>query len=118
MEGSHLVMKGFLIAPESYWEASPDLIAKVCNGCGSSQARVDLVPDSFWWLDVTPACRAHDWMYHEGVNKHLADAVFLANMALLAAQGTKWLLIPRLHMACRYFLAVFFCGDSSFGKDK
>lgn len=107
-----------LIAPQTYREASPELIAKVCNGCGSSKARLDFVPDKFWGLDVTPACNIHDWMYHEGHDKGLADATFLANMAILAAQGSAWLIIPRLHMACRYFLAVYFCGASSFGGEQ
>ena len=67
------------ITPAAYLEATPEMIADVCNGCGPAGVKIDLVPDALLGLDVTGPCNRHDWMYHDGQDRALADAVFIAN---------------------------------------
>ena len=60
-----------LYAPVSYWEAAPSEKRKICNGCGTKEGLN--VPDTMWGLDISEACKIHDWMYQHG--KTLADKI-------------------------------------------
>ena len=103
-----------LLAPKSFHEASPELIEKVCNGCGPEGLLGKIIPDHLLWKSIKQACQIHDWMYHEGVDKLTADVYFLANMIIICAQGNKLLFIPRTILAVKYFHAVFYGGGEYF----
>lgn len=82
-----------LYEPISYVTATCDEKRRVCNGCGSAQAKFDFVPDSIYGLKITPACNIHDWMYHKGktlADKEEADRVFLNNMLRLIEGSTSF----------------------------
>lgn len=100
-----------LLAPASYHAADSAERAMVCNGCGPGSWRLDMVPDCILGLDITEACNIHDWMYEWDGDREQADAWFLANMAILAARGSKLLLPVRLVVIVNYFLAVRFGGE-------
>ena len=77
------------------------------------------IPDTVWGLSIERACRIHDWSYHLGINKQLADIQFLQNMERIIMANTKWQWLKslRLRRAKIYYTAVKFAGDSSFAKD-
>lgn len=114
-----------LYAPESYVDASAAERAAVCNGCGPSGWKVDLVPDSLWGLSVAGACNIHDWMYHEGKtieDKAGADRVMLNNMLRLVNGRTRWRWLRwlRRRSAHVYYQAIKRYGGPAFweGKNK
>ena len=117
------MIRAELYAPKSYWAASPDEVSRVAGGCGPGGFGDFLVPDKIWGLDVSHACRIHDWMYHLGetlADKDEADRVFLNNMLRLveAAGGPGWLQRLRANRAHTYHLAVATFGGPFFWKDK
>ena len=112
-----------LFAPETYVNASPEVRARVVNGCGPSGWKVDLVPDHIWGLNIAAACNIHDWMYVMGkttADKEEADRVFLNNMLrLIEAAGSIWLLRKLRRMRARaYYEAVHIFGGPAFWKGK
>jgi len=44
-----------LQAQAGYWELTPEEKEKICNGCGPASALIDLIPDTMWGLDISPA---------------------------------------------------------------
>ena len=118
-----------LCAPATFWAASADLKARVCNGAGPAGYGW-LVPDYFMFLCMTAAADIHDWMYwegHEQKDKDAADRVFLLNMvAIIEDQTTKLFLFgsmlrsTRLGLALIYFIFVSELGKKAYwaGKDK
>ena len=79
--------------PQSYYEASPEEIAKVCNGCGPGAWKFDFIPDFIWGVSIKFACDIHDWMYHIGGTKkdrRFADKMFLWNIEFCLLMGTKF----------------------------
>ena len=114
-----------LWAPETYWKAPKSEIKRVCNGCGTAGWKGDLVPDTMWFLDVSPACQIHDYMYHEGrtqEDKEQADRVFLNNLNRIIEADSEWkiLKILRRRRARIYYEAVKYAGGPAFwsGKNK
>ena len=86
-------MEAQLFAPESYNTASQAVRDQVCNGCGSSGWKGDLIPNRILGLDIKPACDRHDWMYACGqtmADKEEADDVFLNNMLRIIDAGDGW----------------------------
>ena len=112
-----------LWCPQSFALATADEIALVTNGCGSSSARFDYVPDTLYGLSIKRACIVHDWEYFVGAtheDKQIADRRFLDNMLLLidagsAWQHTRWL---RHRRAVKYYQAVRLGGGSAFWGGK
>lgn len=112
-----------LYAPESYWSATPEIKAIVLNGCGPGGWKVDLVPDTIWLLDVSPACDIHDWMYACGAtiaDKDEADRTMLNNcLRLIQAAGGWWPLpMLRRQRAKIYYLAVKYFGGPAYWSGK
>jgi hypothetical protein len=100
-----------LDCPRSMAEADFEEIMLVTNGCGRDGLEGRLVPDSIWWLDISPACRVHDWMYGEVESlqdERDADSLLAKNLISLIQQKTdnKFLLWLRLHRAYKYISAV------------
>lgn len=120
------VTQSGLKCPQSYLDASLAERAAICNGCGSAQAKFDLIPDTIYGLCITWACWIHDWMYHHGQtiqDKEVADEVFLSNLVRLIERDTCWwrkLLKPFMRRrALKYYEAVVLFGLDAFmaGKD-
>lgn len=112
-----------LYAPASYVDAPPETRAQVINGCGPGGWKVDLVPDTIWGLDVSPACDIHDWMYATGEtieDKDEADRVFLNNVLRLidAAGGCGLMKRLRRRRARIYYKAVQHFGGPAFWAGK
>ena len=110
---------GLIIAPLTYWRSTKAEKRIVCNGCGPKGWKGKIVPDTMWGLSVTPACNAHDWMYEEGgtgVQKAMADEVFLDNMLSLIDEHTNWKFIGwlRSKRARKYYRVVKKVGKAYF----
>ena len=58
--------KPLLQGPPEYFAADDLERFKICNGCGSAQAKFDFVPDNIWGVPTGEACDIHDWRYHFG----------------------------------------------------
>lgn len=106
-------MKVELYAPETFWKLSPDILSDISNGCGGKGVGA-LVPNSFFSLNVRPACDIHDYMYHVGegdAGKVDADEVFLYNLTRIVdakynKERRRWLYKLRLMLCRRYYAVV------------
>ena len=110
-----------LYAPPEYYSASPRLIAQICNGCGSALAKFDFVPDTIYGLDISSACKIHDFMYYFGEtikDKEEADRVFRNNMIRLINEKGGWLKRLRRWRAGTYYVAVDKFGGPAFFDGK
>ncbi|MGE4517315.1 MAG: hypothetical protein AB7D96_10690 [Arcobacteraceae bacterium] len=108
--------KTILYAPLSYWEATPEEKAKVCNGCGAKGGIK--VPNTFYGLCIKEACNIHDWMYDKGqtlADKLFADAMFRMNMtSIIDTQSNSLMAILRHSRAAKYYIAVVEWGDNAY----
>ena len=107
-----------LIMPRTMSLEDMDDIMILTNGCGREGAENRLVPDSILGLDISPACRVHDWMYEDAQEETdepaalaaeiEADAVFAANLDGIICQksGNKLMRWLRLQIAHWYIDAV------------
>lgn len=116
-----------LYAPSPYGTLSPSAKAELVNGCGSSDAKFDFVPDNLWGLDIYEACCIHDYMYTVGTSladKEEADRVYLNNMLRLIEADNSWfgslLKMPRRRRALVNYEFVTAFGGPAFwaGKNK
>lgn len=107
-----------LIAPQSYRDASPAERLRRTNGCGA-MGGPDYVPDTMYGLDVSEACRIHDWSYQIGktlADKDRADLDFHTNLLRIISNHPGNFLIKflRRRRARTYYLAVKQFGMSAF----
>ena len=105
-----------LYAPEGY-EPKQD-----CNGCGTGW-NSKLVPDTIYWVSITPACCIHDYMYSVGKtneDKCVADRVFLNNMLRIIESVTEWYYPTALarRRALKYYEAVVSFGSTAYWEGK
>jgi len=112
-----------LFAPAAYWQASPEVLAVITNGCGTAGWKGELVPDSIWGLNITLACNIHDFSYTIGLtceDKDEADSVLLNNICrLIDHAGGPWFLKTLRHNRAReYYLAVKYFGGPAFWAGK
>jgi hypothetical protein len=110
-----------LYADEAFWNATKEDIDKVAQGCGPGKYGDYLVPDTVWGgLSIQRACRIHDWMYAQGLDKEVADIVFLENMERIIIGCTRWNWLKRLRLnqASLYYKAVNYAGDHAYAADK
>lgn len=110
-----------LYAPIEYHCLSEEAKEEVCNGCGSSKAKFDFVPDRIYGLCIKEACHIHDYMYHVGVSlrdKEEADRVLLNNLCRLIDDHGGILKIPRRWRAKSYYKAVKYFGGPAFWNSK
>ena len=109
-----------LYAPVSYWEASPSEKSKICNGCGAKDG-LD-VPDTMWGLDISEACKIHDWMYQNGktlADKIFADAMFRLNLSMIIDKYSNPAMAYLRHgRAGKYYLAVVKFGNDAYWTGK
>ncbi len=105
-------MKVQLYAPETFWKLTADAVLEISNGCGGRGIGA-LVPDTFFGLNMRPACDIHDYMYYVGEGdggKIDADEVFLNNLIRICSdryivQKRLWLYKLRL-MLCRKYYSI------------
>lgn len=92
--------------------------AEMSGGCGSDGALFDYVPDSFLGVDISLACKIHDYCYSIGgseADKIKADKMFYENLKRCVLNDSD--LITRttnLWLARVYYKAVRNFGGKSF----
>lgn len=106
-----------------------------CNGVGSNvgwlgKLTYHLIPNTIWFMDITPASDIHDVEYYVPDTfatragaiewKVQADQRFLDNMLALirAKSGTAFMRILRTRRAIAYYNAVAEIGEDSFLEGK
>ena len=115
-------MKRFVLeAHPSYWSATPEERAGVCNGCGPAGWKAALVPDSLLGLPIDDCCGAHDWDYDIGkteADRKRADRRLLRNVRrkIACAGWRHWL--GRQIGALIYYRAVRRFGETAFWEGK
>lgn len=112
-----------LYAPVSFIQADPEMIRLEVNGCGTDGWKGQLVPETFYGLNISEACNIHDWMYLLGktiADKEEADRVFLNNLLRLIDDRTRWCWLKwlRRRRALKYYQAVKHFGGPAFWAEK
>lgn len=106
---------------QSYFEATAEVRAQVCNGCGPGGWKFDIIPDNLYGLDITEACNIHDWDYTVGeteADKKVADERLLCNLITICKSGS-WVLRPfRIRAAKGYYESVSHFGHDAFWANK
>lgn len=109
-----------LIAPAEFWNLSPSQLNDISNGCGP-KGWGWIVPNRFSLIGVNfkPACDIHDFCYQTGVDKEVADKMFLENMLTIAEREAHFgCRILANHMAFIYYLAVKNGGAGAYNRAK
>jgi len=120
-----------LEAPESYWQATPQERAKICNGVGAAFLPKWLIdalnsPAFCWGISLRPAADIHDWEYYHGKiqeDKIQADKRFGRNMLkLIRFYSCLWPMNPLYYLrrwrTWQCYLAVRWGGDKAFWANK
>ena len=75
-----------MIIPKGFKGSAADL----GGGCGPDGSLFDLVPDNFIGVDISVACKAHDFLYGIGgfeADKVKADKMFYQNLKRCVFNG-------------------------------
>jgi len=109
-------------------EASPflltmdiDKLLGICNGCGAAGAKIDLIPDGMYGLDISSACYIHDLDYFLGeteADRRFADDRLKRNLLTLIAAGNAIMWPARRVRVNTYHKAVRMCGEQPFWAGK
>lgn len=123
LNAREMARHGILFASPSFKNANPDLLVKICDGCGAEHAKIDFVPETIYMLYVGYACFIHDWDYYKGTNildKEEADRVFLNNLLRLIKLDTRWYTPKGLmrQRAKTYYKMVHWFGGPAFWRAK
>ena len=125
LQSIEMVRAGQITAPIEFIEFGAPALTGICNGCGSSKAKFDFVPDSIYGLTIKPACHVHDFQYYKGKtieDKQEADRRFLNNMLrLIEADISRLRKIIKPLMrrrALKYYEAVNAFGGTAFWGNK
>lgn len=115
--------KAVLYAPEEYWCLTQVQREEMTNGCGTRGLIGLLVPDTIYGLDVSEACRIHDFQYAVGSTpeeKDSADRAFINNLLRIIDANTKWKWLRKLRAerARTYYHAVCNFGGPAFWDGK
>ena len=114
------------------WFVNPQKFKSFCNGVGSqvgwASPLYHLIPNTIWFLDITPASDIHDVEYSHPTQfitrneallfKEYADERFYQNMLILIERKGGWMRKMRLRRAKIYYYLVLNCGEQSFLKNK
>lgn len=114
-----LVIKNGIKAPKSFFELTKSQLAEISNGCGPAGWGL-AVPDKFRiaGVDFTPACDPHDYMYHMGYPKNVADLVFEENTSYCATKARCGFRTWAQWAAYMYYLAVKNGGAGAYNRSK
>lgn len=118
---------GYLLsAPESFWNAGPDLVADLTNGCGTAGLVDYLVPDHLYFLSIFAACRVHDWtfsVWDDPPGFELANNLFRNNMQRIVQQHyektwqtpvNRFVRRRRMRLSVVYYRAVRDLGERAY----
>ena len=78
-------------------------------GCGPGGVGDYLVPDTMWGLDISEACRIHDWFYRfcpdrSAKAKAFADSLMLHNcLAIVDEKSNSWILWQLRKVRCHTY---------------
>lgn len=119
LDPRRLLITKKLHASPDFMAAPAEVLFTICNGCGAAGAKIDLVPDSIYGLDVSPACYVHDWDYHHGktkADKARADQRLLLNLLIIIEEHSQNSITRSLRSmrAVKYYCAVRDFGDKAF----
>jgi len=113
-----------LIAHHECWEFKrlfPEEWASF--GCGPGGFGDWIVPDTMWGLNISEACRVHDWYYRfywdrSTEAKKFADTLLMDNCRAIIEQGSSNVIILNLrYIRCRtYYFMVDRCGQSAWDE--
>jgi len=94
-------------------------------GCGPGGWGDWIVPDTMWGLDISEACRIHDWYYRffsdrSKCGKELADTLMKENLLAIIHSKSKSRTFRTLRgvRANTYHFMVSKCGQSSWDECK
>jgi hypothetical protein len=94
-------------------------------GCGPGGTGDYLVPDTMWGLDISEACRVHDWYYRffsdrSPAAKKLADNLMLENtLHIVNTQSSNFFVKALRRVRCHtYYSMVNVFGKSSWEEAK
>lgn len=99
----------------AYAAADPSDILRVTNGCGPGGWRLDLVPDHLGDVDISEACRQHDYLYYIGGSEEdrlHADVLLYTNIAALILFNDGYLVPLQMAAAAIFYRAVRNGGDA------
>lgn len=121
-ETIELVKTGRLDADNRFLDIELNELLFICNGCGSSQAKFDFVPDTIYLMPIAPACHIHDFDYHFGASiedKNKADRRLMNNLLRLIEMKSN-VVMKRLRRrrALTYYNAVCDFGGPAFWNGK
>ena len=92
------------------------------NGCGSSAAWFDFVPDTNYGVDISSACHNHDIKWSRAkCYQDLIDAnkCFKEDLEkIVVKESSKYMLWFRRRRNKKYFLAVRVLGTASYATDR
>ena len=112
-----------LIAPKNM-EFPSKLVADFGTYCGAGKYGDLLVPDTFYWLKMSPACFIHDMMWEMSdatwAAFHFSNSIFLRNLNTLVIAQSKNSILKRLRLyrAATYYNAVDTKGPDIFWRLK
>ena len=102
-----------MLGPANYWllnDSAPELLSKICNGCGSKGVGGYIIPDTICGVSITAACSIHDFMYASGLtikDKYIADCTLLENTKMCIQKQAKWYQKPIAYgLAYVYYYSV------------
>ena len=94
-------------------------------GCGPGGVGDVLVPDKMYGLDVSDACRIHDWYYrfysdNSSAGRQEADSILKNNLIRIVRAKSKSRILRWLRlMRCRtYYGMVRFAGGPAYYEDR
>lgn len=124
-----------LCAQRGYWLISDKEHKRICNGVGSrvgwwAKLTYHFIPNTNWFMDITPASDIHDYDYcypdtfkdalAAETAKSMADSRFKVNCNILVDHhgGSEWIRSLRRIRIEKYYLVLRQCGESSFKNGK
>lgn len=117
-----LVRDGVLDAHPDFLSTPIEELLEICNGCGAAGAKIDLVPDTMWFMSVKPVCHLHDFGFKKGKtieDKEMEDRRMMNNYVRLIDQNSNWLMRRlRYRRAKKYYKVVHYFGGPAFWKGK
>lgn len=111
---------GYILeVPKSFKESTQELISKVTGGCGPGYVGDWFVPDTMYFLKITPACKLHDWTFQVWNDKEsfdVANDLFKRNLYAIIEQHGGWKIIQKLRKRRAGIYVKFVSGDLGYNS--
>ena len=118
----HLCDYRCLYSPDYFKQLSNEQLAEICNGCGSADSKIKIIPDTVLGLYVGAVCNIHDVMFHYGKpyeeDRARADRVYLHNLLRVFEKKGGWLEWPRVVLGIIYYFILRMLGGPAYWKGK